>query len=325
MTEKQSMRDSLYDDTIGIAGVPTFFRAPYVPANPEELKKNKINVGIVGVPFEGGCTGRPGSSYAPHAIRTAMWQFSNYLYELDIDLSKTYNIADCGDVPVNPVNLQKTHRMIADYMKNIYSAEALPIMIGGDHSVSTGGIKFLSEVTDGPIGLMVLDAHLDTAESVGGEEDSGASFEASVIRNISNLEAKNVAIVGPRGATCPRSRWEYCEKMGVTVISMSQVVKMGVDVATKKALEVVQNGTNSFYVSYDIDAIDPAYAPGTGAPEPGGFTSREILHAAKIIGKAKPSAFDIVELSMTYDPSGITASLATYIIYFMLAARTINN
>ncbi len=321
MKATQSMRDSTYDDTVGIAGVPTFFRSPFVPVKLEELKKNKINVGVIGVPFEGGCTGRPGSSYCPHAIRTAMWQFSSYLYELDVDLSEVYNIADCGDVPVNPVSVKKTHRMIADYMKVIYNAGALPIMIGGDHSVSTGGIMCISEVTDGPIGLMVLDAHLDTAESVGGEEDSGASFEASVIRNIPNLDAKNVAIIGPRGATCPRSRWEYCEKKGVTVISMPQVLQMGVDAAIKRGLDVVQKGTKNFYVSYDIDAIDPAYAPGTGAPEPGGFTSREILQAASLIGQAKPGAFDIVELGMSYDPSGITASLAAFMLYYMLAAR----
>jgi agmatinase len=321
MKVKQSMRDSTYDDTVGIAGVPTFFRAPFIPVNLEELKKNEINVGVLGVPFEGGCTGRPGSSYCPHAVRTAMWQFSSYLYDLDVDLVDHYRIADCGDVPVNPVSVKKTHRMIADYMRIIYNAGAIPIMIGGDHSVSTGGIMCLSEATDGPIGLLVLDAHLDTAESVGGEEDSGASFEASVIRNIPNLDAKNVAIIGPRGATCPRSRWEYCEKNGVTVLSMPQVVQMGVEAAIKKCLDVVQDGTKNFYVSYDTDAIDPAFAPGTGAPEPGGFTSREILRAAELIGRAKPGAFDLVELGMSYDPSGITASLACFILYYMLAAR----
>ncbi len=317
----KSTRYSSYDDTVGIAGVPTFFRVPHVPVDLEELKKNEINVGVLGVPFEGGCTGRPGSSYCPHAVRTAMWQFSSYLHELDVDLFDVYNIADCGDVPVNPVSVAKTHRMIADYCNTIHKAGALPIVVGGDHSVSSGGIIHLSEVTEGNIGLLVLDAHLDTAESVGGEENSGASFETAMLNQLSNLDGKNIAIVGPRGATCPRSRWEFAKKVGMTVIPMVEVVRNGVEASINKALKAVQNGTKDFYVSYDIDAIDPAYAPGTGAPEPGGFTSREILQATEIIGRAKPGAFDLVELGMAYDPSGITASLACFILYYMLAAR----
>lgn len=317
----KSTRYSSYDDTVGIAGVPTFFRVPHVPVDLEELKKNEINVGVLGIPFEGGCTGRPGSSYCPHAIRTAMWQFSSYLRELDVDLFEEFNIADCGDVPVNPVSVAKTHRLTADYCNIIREAGALPVLVGGDHSVSSGGIIHLSETTEGNIGLLVLDAHLDTAESVGGEDNSGASFETAVLNMLPNLEGKNIAIVGPRGATCPRSRWEYAEKVGMTVIPMSEVIEKGVETSIKKALEVVQDGTKNFYVSYDIDAIDPAFAPGTGAPEPGGFTSREILKAAELIGRAKPGAFDLVELGMAYDPSGITASLASFILYYMLGAR----
>lgn len=314
----------MYDDTLGIAGIPTFFRAPYVPPNVKKLKEQEITVGIIGVPYEGGNTYRPGSSYGPHSLRTAMGQFTGYLFELDIDLFEVYKIADCGDVPVNPVNIQKTHRQIADYSNIIFNAGALPVLIGGDHSITTGGVMSLSEIEKGPIGLLILDAHVDTSESIGGEIYSGASFISGLANNLPNLNAKNIVIIGVRGSGCPRSRWDFINKAGITIISMDDVQQNGVELAINEGLKIVQNGTKSFYVSYDIDSIDPAYAPGTTGPEPGGFSSREILQAARLIGHALPAAFDIVELCLCYDPSGTTAVLAAYILINTLAARSKN-
>ena len=317
----QAMRMTSYDDTVNIAGIPTFFRAPYVPPELEKLKEFGTTVGIMGVPYEGGNAARPGSSYGPHAVRTAMWQPSSYLFDLDIDLFDVYRISDCGDIPVNPVNVQKAHRTIANYSNILHEAGALPILIGGDHSITTGGVMSLSEVTAGSIGLLILDAHLDTSESIGGEIDSEASFITSLINRLPNLDGRNLAVVGVRGASCPRSRWDFVRKSGMTVISMEEVQDTGVKAAIEKGLSIVKSGTKAFYVSYDIDAIDPAYAPGTTGPEPGGFTSREILQATRLIGRAQPAAFDVVEICMCYDPSGTTAIMAAYLMIHTLAAR----
>lgn len=261
----------------------------------------------------------------PMALRIATAQFGSYLYDYDIDLSDAYNIADCGDVPVNPVNIKKTHRQIADCTNVVLDAGALPVLIGGDHSITTGGVMSLSERTRGPIGLLILDAHLDTIESIGGEVDSHGSFIARLVHDLPNLDGKNIVVIGVRGAANRRSRWDFVKKTGMTVISMMEVLRVGVETAIERGLEVVRNGTEVFYLSYDIDGIDPAYAPGTCGPEPGGYTSREIFEAAGIIGRAQPAAFDISELLLSYDPSGITASLASYLVLHTLAARTIRD
>jgi len=314
-------RLTAYDDSVVLAGVPTFFRAPYIPLDVRRLKEQKINVGVIGVPYEGGNMYRPGASLGPMALRIAAAQFSSYLYDYDIDLFEEYNIADCGDVPVNPVNIKKALRQTADCSNIIFDAGALPILIGGDHSITTGGVISLSERIKGPIGLLILDAHLDCSESIGGEVDSHGSFIARLVNDLPNLKGENIAVVGVRGAANMAHRWDFAKKKGITVISMMEVLNIGTEVAIKKALQIVQNGTQAFYTSYDIDGVDPAYAPGTGGPEPGGFTSREMLQATGIIGRAKPAAFDVVELFLQYDPSGITASLASYIVMHTLAAR----
>lgn len=320
-----TIRPGAYEDTVQMAGIPTFFKTPYIPLDIKKLKKEKITVGILGVPYEGGSTYRPGASFGPMALRIATAQFCSYLYDYDIGLFDTYNIADCGDVPVNPINIKKAHRQIADCMTILLDASVLPVLIGGDHSITTGGVMSLGEKTKGPIGLFIIDAHLDVSENIGGEVDSYATFIARLINSLPNLDGKNVAVVGVRGAANPRSRWEFVKRTGLTVISMMEMLEIGVKAAIEKGLQVVLDGTKAFYLSYDIDGVDPAYAPGTGAPEPGGFTSREILQVANIIGCAQPAAFDICELFLNYDPSGITASLVGYLVLHTLAARTIED
>jgi len=304
-----------------LAGIPTFFRVPHVPFDIEKLKEYEITVGIIGVPHEGGNTYRPGASYGPHSLRTATAQFAGYLHHLDFDLFKAYNIADCGDVPVHPIDINIAHRQVADCTKIVFGAGAIPILIGGDHSITTGGVVSLSESISGNIGLLILDAHLDTKESIGGKDvNSHGSWIAKVVK-LPNLLPTNIVIIGVRGASIPHDCWDFVYKSGITVITMEEIWQTDILTAVEKGLKIVRKNTDSFYVSYDIDSIDPAYAPGTGAPEPGGLSSHDVLQAAYAIGNAKPASFDVVELFMNYDPSGITATLAGYIILYTLAGR----
>jgi agmatinase len=192
-------------------------------------------------------------------------------------------------------------------------------MCGGDHSIPIPGVAALCGVVEGKVGHLHIDSHLDNLEDVGGERNTMASPVIRLLEN-PNVNPENVVIIGVRGASNPPEAISRAREMGIRVISMIDVIDEGVDAAIARALDAVWDGTDSVYVSFDNDSMDASYAPGTTAPEPFGFTSREVVRMAMAIGARGVGMIDIAELSPSYDPAAITARIDLYFVLYLLSA-----
>jgi len=301
------------------AGIATFLKAPICAAETGSVIATGAKAAVIGFPFDGTCVSRTGTTYGPRALRDTSTQFIAYNPEFDVDVLDFYKLVDCGDVPVVPGNAKRSLDRATDLLSSVLEAGAIPILLGGEHLVSLSGTRALSRSTDGKVGLLVFDCHLDTANEVDGEPLNHCCPWARTLE-LPNFEGRNIAIIGV-GPQNPREEREIADSHGVNVFTMDDVIDRGIERITEEAIGAVKNGTQATYVSVDIDAVDAAFAPGTGVPTPGGLTSREILRAVKMVGGAGFDAFDVVEVAPAYDQSGITAVLACRIILDALAAN----
>jgi arginase family enzyme len=248
----------------------TFMRLPFVPPKTDILEANNVSAAFVGFPWDSMCISRTGTNYGPRAVREASDQFTFFNANRNVDLRQSYSFADCGDVPVIPGSAVATMARAETIISTILSAGAMPITVGGDHSITIAGVRAFRKTYHNP-GLILVDSHLDTADDVGGEPLNHACPIARAVD--SGFDPTKIVIVGYNG-----------------------------------------NGTDSVYLTFDIDAIDGAYAPGTGVPAPGGLTSREAIALVSELSKVGLGAMDIVEVSPPYDHDGITSRLAMQII-----------
>jgi agmatinase len=303
------------------AGIVSMLKAPYAP--PDQLDGSRTKVAFLGVPFEGGnaCIDRPGSGGGPMGLRIASTQYFPWSFEWDIDLMEAYGLVDCGDAPIAVGNAEKTHQYIEEEIFAILQAGAIPFSIGGDHSLPIPGARALSRFLEGKkMGYLALDAHMDAGYSVNGEKETNCSGVARA-SELPNVAPQNVALVGTRGYLNPREWLELVRERGLNMYTMKEVKERGAEAVINDALDRVWDGVDGVYVTIDADSIDAAFAPGTTEPEPGGFTSREILDIARAIGKRGFTAVDTVELCPIYDQSGITAKLIWNILAEMLFAN----
>jgi agmatinase len=256
--------------------------------------------------------------HGPKAVRDASAQFVSYHYDYDLDLAEHIRLVDCGDAAAVPGNAARTLALAQVDLEQIHTAGAMPIVLGGEHTVTIAGTRALAAHRRGALGLVVFDTHLDTATDIGGEE---LTYCAPVSRTL-DLDAfapRNVAIVGVHGPANPREERRWADEHGVRVFSMAEIERRGIVEVTREAMAIAWKETGGVYVSIDIDCLDAAYCPG-GAPEPGGLTSRELFAALREVAAAGYSAFDVVEVAPQYDPAGITATTACRVILDLLAA-----
>ncbi len=303
------------------AGIVSMLKAPHVP--PDEVARERAKVAFLGVPFEGGnaCIDRPGSANGPMGLRFASTQYFSWSFEWDVDLFEAYNLVDCGDARIAVGSAERTHEYVEQEILKILQAGAIPISIGGDHSLPIPGARALSNYLDGKkMGYLAIDAHMDAGYSVDGEKETNCSGVARA-SELPNVDPKNVAIVGVRGTLNPKEWLDLIRERGINLFPMQMVKERGMESVINDALDRVWDGVDGVYVTIDSDSIDAAFAPGTTEPEPGGLTSWEILDAARIIGKRGFTAFDNVELCPIYDQSGITAKLIWNVITEMLYAN----
>lgn len=298
----------------------TFINAPFVEADAALLRKHGAKAALMGCPYDMGGIWRTGTADGPRALRDVSRQYTGYFVDDDIDLISTFNLVDCGNAPMIPASPERCRAAMKRGAAEILKSDAMGIFIGGDHSIPIPLGEALSENTDGQIGYIVFDANMDAEEDVDGERYSNWS-EACRLAELPNVDPKNMVMIGIRGNLNSRRQTEYARDKGMTVIKMHEVWEDGIKNVMERALAIAGRNTKELYVSFDTDGIDAAYAPGTSGPEPGGLTSREILTAARMIGKHGVRMFDIVELCPAYDPSGITARLAAYIIFNLLGAH----
>ena len=306
--------DSIEDQSIStfsrgelphFAGINTFLKAPYI----EDVKDvGNYDVAVLGVPFDGGTTYRPGTRFGPQGIRRISALYTPYNYEMGIDLREQMSLCDVGDIFTIPANIEKTFDQISKGVGHVFASGALPIILGGDHSIGFATVRGIASNTDKKIGIIHFDRHADIQEKDLDERmHTTPWFHAT---NIPNVPAENLVQVGIGGWQVPREAVAEARKRNTTILTMSDVDKLGLEKTAEVALEMAWKGVDAVYLSFDIDCVDAGFVPGTGWPEPGGFLPREILRLLQLVAKEGICGMEVVEVSPPYDVSDITSLMA---------------
>ncbi len=297
------------------AGLRTFARLPTLE------QAGRADVAVLGAPFDSAATFRPGARFGPAAIREASLLLRPYNERLEIAPFAAVQVADAGDAPANPIGVEEGHAAIEASAREIAEAGGRVLGLGGDHSVSLPLLR-AAAATHGPLSLLQLDAHTDTWDSYfGARYTHGTVFRRAVEEGI--VDAGASLQIGLRGSLYSASDLDENRELGFATLLAREFDDVGVTGALELAAERLRS---PLYVTVDIDVLDPAFAPGTGTPEAGGLTSRELL--ALLAGLAgldlELGGADVVEVSPPYDPSGVTAVAAANAAYELLglAARS---
>ncbi len=303
-------------------GVATFLNTDYVdPYESTDLEDNGVDVGIVGFPFDNTCISRTGTNMGPRAIRAASAQTRQYHFEYDTDLRDHYTIADCGDVPVVPGNAAKSLDHGTTLLGRVLDGGALPVMLGGDHVTTVAGVRALGQHADDP-GLVLIDTHFDTADSVAGERYNHCCPIARAVDE-GGFDPEKISIIGLTAPTNPRHELEVAIDMGMNLYSLDEVIRRGPVEVAREATERANDGSDAVYLTLDIDVLDAGAAPGTGVPTNGGLYTRELLQILGVVASEGVDAIDVVETSPQIDPAGVTARMAVRSIVDILAANAI--
>jgi agmatinase len=291
--------------------VPPFMAADHVV----DLDHLEADAAVIGMPYDGIATFRGGATRrGPQEIRKFSLLFGRYNFDWDLDVFAHIRLADVGDVDVVLGDNARSYRRFEQRLATIQAKGAVPFSMGGDHGITFPAVKAVAEHHGAPLGLIVFDTHLDLSESFGGDRLTRASPILRICE-LPQVDPRRVAIIGARG---PRNLPEWTphfRELGLSVFPMERVEEDGIEAVTEAARTVATAGGAKLYVSVDIDSIDPAVAPGTNSPEPGGLTSREIIRGVRVAGRDGFVGFDVVEVAPDFDTaSGTTSVLAARIM-----------
>jgi agmatinase len=291
------------------AGINTFLKAPYV----EDVRTcGDYDIAILGVPFDGGTTYRPGTRFGPQGIRRISALYGPYSFELGVDLRESVTMADLGDVFTIPANIEKTFDQITKAVSHVYGSGAFPVVLGGDHSIGYPTTRGVAEHLTGKLGIIHFDRHVDTQETDLDERmHTTPWFHAT---NLPNVPPENLVQIGIGGWQAPRPGVKVGRERKTTIMTVTDCVEMGIEEAAARALEIAWDGTEAVWLSFDVDCLDAAFVPGTGWPEPGGFLPREVLKFIQLIAASPLAGIEVVECSPPYDNADITSLLATRVI-----------
>jgi len=290
------------------AEIATFMRAPH------RLSLEGLDIGIAGVPYDGGATNRVGTRHGPRAVRDLSSLMRSFHHVTRVNPFELATIADVGDVRFNSLFDNATAEAdIAAFYQRFAAAGVTPISIGGDHSITYAILKGL--VRNGPVGLVHIDAHTDTLGPIQGTRfHHGSPFRNAIEDGL--IDPRRMVQIGIRGAHNVFEAWDFCARHGVRIIFIEEFDEIGVKRAVEIAREIV--GAASTYVSFDIDALDPSIAPGTGTPEAGGLTMREAQGLVRGLRGLDLIGADVVEVSPPLDPGENTALCGATILYELL-------
>ena len=290
-------------------GVRTFGRCPAADG------PDGVDVAVLGIPFDTGTTNRPGARFGPEAVRAASITLRPYNPAQDALVFGQLSVADLGDVGVTPGNAERTMEQIASHLEPIVRADARTLCLGGDHTVVLGELRAHAAV-HGPLGLVLLDAHADVWDRyVGQAYYHGSPFRRALEEGL--LDPSRSLLAGMRGSLYGPADVAMPSDLGFEVLSCDELVALTAEAYGERVRRRVGDGP--LFLSFDVDVLDPAFAPGTGTPEAGGLATREALGYVRSLRGLRFSGYDVVEVSPPYDGRGQpTAIAAANVAYELL-------
>lgn len=294
------------------AGIASFMRLPMICLDDPRLPQ--VDIGLIGLPWDAGTTNRPGPRHGPRQVRDMSTMIRAQHGVSGVRPFETVNCADLGDVPPNPADLSDTMDRITQILTQLRRAGVLPVCVGGDHLCTLPVLRALA--ADAPLGLIHFDSHTDLFHSYfgGSMYTHGTPFRRAVEEGL--LDPARMIQIGIRGTAYDSEDREFAAAQGIRIVTIEELFDRGLRDVMAEARQIA--GTGPTYVSYDIDFIDPAYAPGTGTPEVGGPNAFQALQVVRELVGVNIAGADLVEVSPPFDNSGGTAFLAASILFEML-------
>ncbi|MDQ0891779.1 agmatinase [Paenibacillus sp. V4I9] len=291
------------------SGITTFMRLPHVQTLEE------IDFLVAGVPFDTGQTFRTGARFGPKAIRESSVLTRTFSPYHQLNLFDYVSGVDYGDISVIPGFIKETYDKMVEELTPIYEKGIVPIIIGGDHSITLGELRAAAK-TYGPLALLQFDSHCDTWDTYFGQKYThGTPFRRAVEEGL--IDTAHSIQIGIRGSLNHPNDVQDAKDLGFQVVTTEELVEMGTDKIVSMIRERVQD--RPVFMTFDIDFIDPAFAPGTGTPEVGGVMSREALAILRRLNEIRFIGFDLVETLPAYDHDQITSALAANLIFEMIS------
>ncbi|MEO0748609.1 MAG: agmatinase [Pseudomonadota bacterium] len=311
------MTDTFFQPVSGFdlprfAGVPTFMRLPHVPPGHERF--DDVQIGLIGVPWDSGTTNRPGPRHGPRQLRDASTMMRGQHAVSGMRPFEAARCADLGDVGPNPADIEDSMARITSFYDQVIDAGIMPLTAGGDHLSSLPVLRSVAK--NGPVGMIHFDSHTDLFHSYFGGTmyTHGTPFRRAVEEGL--LDPKRVVQIGIRGTMYDTEDRDFAAAEGIRLILIEEFFARGVEDMMAEAREIA--GTGPTYISYDIDFVDPTFAPGTGTPEVGGPNSFQALQVVRELKGVNIVGADMVEVSPPFDASGGTAFLGVSIMYELL-------
>ena len=294
------------------AGVPTFMRLPHVPFDHPRFAE--VEIGLIGAPWDGGTTNRPGPRHGPRQLRDLSTMIRAVNGETWVAPFDRARCADLGDVAPNPGDLLDSLARMQAFFDRVVAAGVLPLTGGGDHLCTLPSLRAVAKAR--PVGLIQFDSHTDLNDVYFGSSryTHGTLFRRAVEEGL--IDPRRYVIIGVRGTAYGREDWDFAAANGISIIPIGEFHARGAEDVMAQAREIV--GIGDTYVSYDIDFVDPTFAPGTGTPEVGGPTSWQALQVARGLQGVAVVGADLVEVSPPFDAGGGTAWLGVSLMFEML-------
>ena len=296
-------------------GIRTFARLPHVRA------AEGVDVAVVGVPFDTATSYRPGARFGPEAIRAGSTLLRPWHPALGVDVFASQTVVDWGDIEVTPGNAARTMDQVAAGVGELLAAGVTPIVLGGDHSIALGELRAHAQAAGGPVALVLLDAHADTWDEYYGERIfHGTPFRRAVEAGV--LDASRSVLAGMRGPLYAAEDLDQARELGFELVTGDELRRLEPEAFAD--LVRARVGDSPAVLGFDVDVLDPAFAPGTGTPEVAGLVPHEALALIRSLAGMRFRGFDVVEVSPAYDgPGQGTAMLAANVAYEFLALSAV--
>lgn len=308
------------------SNISTFLHLPWV-SEPDAIAAAAPDVAIVGAPFDVAVTHRPGARFGPRAIRNASYLTIDAFHHLGLRIQPFDYLKgiDAGDAFCVPGDIQRGHDGIRAKLREVLGAApaCVPIVLGGDHSITYPAASVVADHHDRKVGVVHFDAHADAANDSWGVSLSHGTPMRRLIEG-GHVAGRNFVQVGLRGYWPPPETLEWMAAQGMRSHFQSEIEERGFEAVIDEAIDQALDGPELAYLSVDVDVMDPAFAPGTGTPEPGGLSARELLRAVRRVAlRVRLVGMDVVEVSPPYDPAGITAEAAHRVVCEAISAMAV--